>query len=300
MKNKTFKTKDRGFNILVTTSLTVLTIFILMPFVLLFMSSISSEKSLAFYGYQFWPKEFSFDAYLYISRNAAIIFNSYANTIISTSVGTIIGLVLTALLAFPLSQKDFSHRGVILFLIFFTMLFNGGMVPSYILWAKYLHIKNSLAALILPRLLLNAFNVILMKNYFQNSIPSEIMEAADIDGAGVGRILTKIIVPLGKPIFATVGMFYILTYWNDFANGLYYITDSKYYSLQVMLNNILTNIQFLVSNSRLNSVSASISTIPSVSIRMAIAVLGIAPIMILFPLFQKYFVSGITMGAVKG
>jgi ABC-type sugar transport system, permease component len=148
--------------------------------------------------------------------------------------------------------------------------------------------------------LVNAFNVILVKNYFQNSIPEEVIEASQIDGAGVINTFTSIVMPLGKPIYATIGMFYMLSYWNDWTNGLYYITDSKYYSLQIMLNNILTNIQFLVSNSRMTGVSASISSIPSVSIRMAIAVLGVAPIVILFPFFQRYFVKGITIGAVKG
>ncbi len=292
--------KDRGFNILATSTMSIVTILTLTPFVLLFMSSVASEKSLAFYGYQFWPSEFSLDAYLYISRNAEAIFRSYGITLLITACGTILGVLLTALLAFPLSQKDFSHRGVILFAIFFTMLFNGGMVPNYIMWTRLFHIKNTLAALLFPRLLLNAFNVILMKNYFQHSIPDGILEAAEIDGAGVGRTFTRIVLPLGKPIFATIGMFYILSYWNDFTNGLYYVTDSRYFSLQVLLNNILSNIQFLVSNSKLTGISAGISSIPSVSIRMAIASLGIVPLLVLFPFFQRYFVQGITMGAVKG
>lgn len=292
--------KDRGFQTLATATMTIVTILTLVPFALLFMSSLASEKSLAFHGYQFWPSEFSLDAYLYISRNAEAIFRSYGITLLITACGTGLGVLLTALLAFPLSQKDFAHRNVILFAIFFTMLFNGGMVPSYIMWTRIFHIKNTLAALLFPRLLLNAFNVILMKNYFQHSIPEGVLEAAEIDGAGIGRVFTKIVLPLGKPIFATIGMFYILSYWNDFTNGLYYVTDSHYFSLQVLLNNILSNIQFLVSNSKLTGISAGISSIPSVSIRMAIASLGILPLLILFPFFQRYFVQGITMGAVKG
>lgn len=300
MRRTLLRSKSDKFNIFATVSMTVMVIFILIPFVLLFMSSISSEKFLAFHGYKFWPQEFSLDAYLYISRNAATIFRAYGITIFVTIIGAATGVTLTASLSYPLSRKDFSHRNRILFLIFFTMLFSGGTVPSYIMWAKYFNITNKITALIIPNLLMNAFNVILMKNYFQNSIPEEVVEAAEIDGAGVFKTFFKIIVALGRPIYATIGMFYILSYWNDWNNGLYYITDKNWFSLQILLNNILTNIQFLVSNSKLTGVSANIASIPSISIRMAIAVLGIVPILVLFPFFQRYFVKGITMGAVKG
>lgn len=295
-----FKNRDRGFHIFINIFLVLLVLGILIPFVLLFISSISSEQSLTFNGYSFWPDEFSLDAYRYISRNTKTILRSYGLSMLVTVIGTGLGLVLTALLAYPLSRRDFTHRNVILFFLFFTMLFNGGMVSNYIMWTQLFHVKNTLAALIFPRLLLNAFSIILVKNYYLHSIPAEIMEAAEVDGAGPWQAYSRLVIPLSKPIFATIGMFYMLDYWNDWINGLYFVTKPEYYSLQVLLSNILRTVQFLVSNSGRAGMSANMISIPSVSIRMAIAVLGIVPVLILFVFFQRYFVKGITMGAVKG
>ena len=203
-------------------------------------------------------------------------------------------------MAYPLSRKKLKGRNVITFLIFFTMLFHGGVVPSYILWARYLKIKNTFWALVLPNLLINPFHLILMKNYFENSIPQEIMEAAELDGAGPIGVLGYVILPMGKPIIATIAMFTILTYWNDWTNALYFVSDSRLWSLQILLQNILNNVQFLSKNSQVASqIGLSVASIPSVSVRMAIAVLGVLPILVLFPFFQKYIVKGISLGAVK-
>ena len=178
--------------------------------------------------------------------------------------------------------------------------FHGGIVPSYILWAKYMKIKNTIWALVLPNLLLNPFFIILMKNYFENSIPTSIMEAAEIDGAGPIGILWHVTLPMGKPIIATITMFTILTYWNDWVNALYFVNNTKLWTLQYLLENILDNVQFLVKNSKvMTQMGQSVANIPSVSVRMAIAVLGVIPILILFPFFQKYIVAGISLGALK-
>lgn len=177
------------------------------------------------------------------------------------------------------------------------MLFNGGLVPSYLMWTGFFNIKNTIFALILPNLLMNAFYVILMKNYFANNIPPELIEAAEMDGAGEYKVFFRIIMPLSLPILATVGLMVGINYWNDWTNGLYYLTDQNLFSLQNVLNRILSNIQFL-SNS---NVGQKVTTeLPSTSIRMAIAVVGIIPILVLYPFFQRYFVKGITIGAVKG
>ena len=272
----------------------------LSPFVLLIMSSVSSESSLIRNGYQFWPQTFSLDAYKYILRNSDTILKAYGLTILTTAVGTLTSLFLTITLAYPLSRKKLKGRNVITFLIFFTMLFHGGVVPSYILWARYLKIKNTFWALVLPNLLINPFHLILMKNYFENSIPQEIMEAAELDGAGPIGVLGYVILPMGKPIIATIAMFTILTYWNDWTNALYFVSDSRLWSLQILLQNILNNVQFLSKNSQVASqIGLSVASIPSVSVRMAIAVLGVLPILVLFPFFQKYIVKGISLGAVK-
>ena len=291
---------EKRYQIIITSIVLLLVVATICPFVLLFMSSISSESSLIRNGYQFWPKEFSLNAYKYITRNADTIIRAYGLTILTTIVGTFLCLFLTITLAYPLSRKNLKGRRVILLLILLTMLFHGGVVPSYILWVKYLHIKNTFWALVLPNLLLNSFHLILMKNYFENSIPQQIIEAAQIDGAGHLAVLWHVILPIGKPIIATIMMFTILTYWNDWVNPLYFVSDSKMWSLQILLENIMNNIQFLVKNSKVAAqIGLSVSSLPSVSVRMAIAALGILPILILFPFFQKYIVKGISLGALK-
>lgn len=296
MITKQEKQYQRG----IIATILILVVLTLSPFVLLIMSSVSSESSLIRNGYQFWPQTFSLDAYKYILRNSDTILKAYGLTILTTAVGTLTSLFLTITLAYPLSRKKLKGRNVITFLIFFTMLFHGGVVPSYILWARYLKIKNTFWALVLPNLLINPFHLILMKNYFENSIPQEIMEAAELDGAGPIGVLGYVILPMGKPIIATIAMFTILTYWNDWTNALYFVSDSRLWSLQILLQNILNNVQFLSKNSQVASqIGLSVASIPSVSVRMAIAVLGVLPILVLFPFFQKYIVKGISLGAVK-
>ena len=296
MITKQEKQYQRG----ITATVLILVVLTLSPFVLLVMSSVSSESSLIRNGYQFWPQTFSLDAYKYILRNSDTILKAYGLTIQTTAVGTLTSLFLTITLAYPLSRKKLKGRNIITFLIFFTMLFHGGVVPSYILWARYLKIKNTFWALVLPNLLINPFHLILMKNYFENSIPQEIMEAAELDGAGPIGVLGYVILPMGKPIIATIAMFTILTYWNDWTNALYFVSDSRLWSLQILLQNILNNVQFLSKNSQVASqIGLSVASIPSVSVRMAIAVLGVLPILVLFPFFQKYIVKGISLGAVK-
>lgn len=296
MITKQEKQYQRG----ITATILILVVLTLSPFVLLIMSSVSSESSLIRNGYQFWPQTFSLDAYKYILRNSDTILKAYGLTILTTAVGTLTSLFLTITLAYPLSRKKLKGRNVITFLIFFTMLFHGGVVPSYILWARYLKIKNTFWALVLPNLLINPFHLILMKNFFENSIPQEIMEAAELDGAGPIGVLGYVILPMGKPIIATIAMFTILTYWNDWTNALYFVSDSRLWSLQILLQNILNNVQFLSKNSQVASqIGLSVASIPSVSVRMAIAVLGVLPILVLFPFFQKYIVKGISLGAVK-
>ena len=291
---------EKRYQIRITITIILLVAVTLAPLVLLFMSSISSESSLIRNGYKFWPKEFSLNAYKYIARNSDTILRAYGISLASTAAGTLLSLMLTVLLAYPLSRRSLKGRNAITFFIFFTMLFHGGIVPSYILWTSYLHIKNTFWALILPNLLINPFHLILMKNYFENSIPKEIVEAAEIDGAGAVGVLWYVILPMGKPIIATVAMFTILAYWNDWTNALYFVSDSKLWNLQLLLQNILQNVQFLTKNAKVASqIGLQVANIPSVGVRMAIAVLGVLPLLILFPFFQKYIVKGISLGAVK-
>lgn len=276
-----------------------LTLCSLLPFVLLIMSSVTQESALIADGYQFWPRVFSLDAYRYIIARAGTIFKAYGITMLVTLVGTTISLIITPLLAYPLSRQDFKLHNVMSFLVFFTMLFNGGLVPTYMMWTQIFHIKNTLPALIIPALLLNAFNVMLMKNYFKMNIPYSLIEAAKIDGAGEFFIFYRVVMPLSKPIMATVGLFVGINYWNDWMNGLYYVTDANLFSLQNFLNRMMQNINYLATAEGAEVAQGSM-IMPSSSMRMALAVIGVLPIMVLYPFFQKYFVKGMTVGSVKG
>jgi putative aldouronate transport system permease protein len=266
--------------------------------VLLFLSSITEENTLVVHGYSFFPKKFSLTAYQYIVTNSASVIRAYTITIFVTVVGTLGSLLLASLVAYPLSLRDLPGRNIIMFYIFFTMLFNGGLVPSYIMWTTVFHIKNTIWAYIFPNFLLSAFNIILVRTYFATSIPTDIYDAAKIDGAGHLRIYGQIVLPLGKPILVTISIFTGLGYWNDWTNGLYYISASRMLSIQALLNRMIQDIQALAANSTVGS--GAVMQIPQVSIRMAIAFVAILPILMIYPFLQKYFESGIMIGAVKG
>jgi putative aldouronate transport system permease protein len=279
--------------------LAVASLSCLIPFILLFVSSFTDEGILIKNGYSFFPAKWSFEAYKYLWEKWDVIGRAYGITISVTVIGTILCLVITSMLAYPLSRSSLRGRKVFTFLVVFTMLFNGGLVPSYLLYTKYIVIKNTILALIIPRLLLSGFNIILMKSYFENNIPSALIESAKIDGAGEYRIFFQIVLPLSLPIMATVGLMSGLSYWNDWNNGLIYISDTRLNSIQLVLNQMITNIQALAT-SDISSSSGPSTPLPSTSVRMAIAVVAVVPVLIAYPFFQKFFVKGITVGAVKG
>jgi putative aldouronate transport system permease protein len=273
-------------------------LFMVLPLVLLFMSSITDENTLVVNGYSFFPAKFSLSAYQYIVTNSLSVFRAYGITVIVTLIGTTSCVLLTSLIAFPLSLRDLPGRKIISFYIFFTMLFNGGLVPSYIMWTTVFHIKNTIWAYIFPNFLLSAFNVILVRTYLMTSIPVDLYDAAKIDGASYFTIYLKMVLPLGKPILVTISLFSGLGYWNDWTNGLYYVNQSKMLSIQALLNRMIQDIQALAANSTANS--GALMQIPQVSIRMAIAFVAILPILMIYPFLQRYFESGIMLGAVKG
>jgi putative aldouronate transport system permease protein len=278
-------------------------ILALLPFVLLIIASFTDNVWATANGYSFFPKEFSLEAYRYIAVQWNKLGHAYFMTIIVTVVGTTVSMILTTLFAYGISHKEIPGMKFLAFLLVFTMLFNGGLVSTYYSYIKFFHIKNTIWALLVPNLMMNAFNVILVKNYFTFSIPVSLKEAARIDGASEFRIFTKIIMPLSLPIVATIGLMTALAYWNDWQNGMYYLTDrggANLYTIQNILNNINENIQALTQNaSQAAAIGASAAKMPSATIRMAIAVIGILPILVLYPFFQRYFVKGITLGGVK-
>ena len=277
-------------------ALMFLFVMALAPFLLMVVSSLTSEESIVKNGYSFWPEVFSLDSYSYIIEQWEMIGRGYLITIIVTVIGVSVSVMITSMLGYMLSQRDLPGKKLLTFYVVFTMLFNGGLVPTYLGYTNILHIKDTLWALIVPTLLLNGFNTILVKNYFTYSVPYELREAASIDGASEYGTFFKIIMPISRPILATIGLMTGLMYWNDWQNGLYYLDDKKLYGIQNILNAINDNVQYLLTN----AVSADTSAVPWIGVRMAIAVIGVLPILIVYPFFQEYFVKGITFGAVKG
>ena len=273
---------------------------IILPFLLLLMSSLTDEQVLVANGYSFFPKKFSAASYSYIFQSGDTIMQSYGISILVTVVGTLVSVVLTALMAFPLSINGLPARRVMMFFVFFTMLFSGGIVPSYIMWSNTFKIKDTLLAQLIPNLLLSGWNVMMVRTYFSNSIPYAIYEAAEIDGANHLKVFTKIVLPMGKPILITIGTFAGLGYWNDWTNGLYYISRHKeFYNVQNLLNQMVSNIQYLATSTTNSGMASAMGSLPATGIQMAIAFVAILPIMIIFPFFQKYYAKGLSVGAVK-
>ena len=233
--------KTKRYQFWIYLILIVMTLTIILPFLLVFISSITDETVLIRNGYSFFPEKISFYAYQYIIRQGEKILRAYGVTILITVVGTFFNLMFSALLAYPLSVKTLPYRRQITFFVFFTMLFNGGLVPTYLMYVNYFHIKNTIWALIVPNLLLSAMSVLLIRTYISTSIPSALFEAAKVDGAGEFTVFFKLVIPLSKPIIVTMGTFAGLGYWNDWTNGLYYLTDTKYYSIQNLLNKMWRN-----------------------------------------------------------
>ena len=250
-------------------------------------------------GYSFFPKEFSIHAYKFIWDNAANVFRAYGITILVTVIGTSINVAMSALLAYPLSLKNLPGKRILNFYIFFTMLFNGGLVPTYLMYTGIFHINNTLLAYIVPGLLMSAMNVMLIRTFFATSIPDALFEAAQIDGASQFQIFFKIVLPLGKPILIAMGLLSGLGYWNDWTNGLYYIRDTKLYGIQNLLNKMISDLTALTQNAS-GASTVAIADIPSASVRMAIAFVAMLPILCLYPFLQRYFTKGIALGAVKG
>ena len=278
----------------------IMTLLALLPFILLIIASFTDEETAIKNGFSFFPEKWGLSAYKYLVGEWSQIGHAYMMTILVTIIGTTLCLVLTTLLAYGLT-RDIVGKAVLNFFVVFTMLFNGGIVASYYIWTRYFHIKNTIWALILPGLLISAFNIILIKNYFQTSVPESLLESARIDGAGEFTIFGKIVLPLSKPIITTIGLMSALGYWNNWTNGLYYIDDSSLYTIQLVLNRINESASFLASNSsQMGDMLNGTASIPTTTMRMAIAVIAILPILVVYPFFQKYFVKGITIGAVKG
>ena len=296
MKNR----EEKFLQVFSNVYMIILTILAVAPILLVLISSLTDNTALIHDGYSFFPKKWSVQAYNYIFVENKQVVRAYGISFLVTAVGTSISLVITTLLAYSISKKGLPGRGIMTFFVFFTLLFNGGLVPSYINYVNVLHIKDTFWALVVPSLMLNGFNVLLMKSYFVTNIPEELLEAARIEGAGESITFVKIVLPLAKPIIATIGLFIGIAYWNDWNNGYIYLAKrTDLYSIQNLLNRIVQSIQYLTQSGDANA-AALMAKMPTVSVRMAMAIAGVLPILIIYPFVQDNFVKGITLGGVKG
>ncbi|MBQ8654295.1 MAG: carbohydrate ABC transporter permease [Clostridia bacterium] len=288
---------DRIVMVIFYTVIALFAFACLYPIVLTFMTSITDEQTLVRNGYQLFPEKFSLAAYNIIATTmSSKVFSAYRITVMVTVVGTCLSLFVTASAGYVVSVRDFKHRNFINMLLYIPMVFSAGLLPWYLVCTKYYHLTNTIWALILPPCL-NVFNVFLMRNFF-SSLPSAVFESARIDGAGHFRIFFLIAIPMAQVGIITVGMLYALSYWNDYYNALMFIRKSNMYPMQYYLYNILSNIQFAARQSQSHT-NYNI-TIPSETMKMAIIIVTILPILFLYPLIQRYIVKGVVVGAVKG
>ncbi|WP_239619123.1 carbohydrate ABC transporter permease [Cohnella mopanensis] len=274
-----------------------LSLLIIFPLLYVVSVSLTNDGDIARYGYQLIPKHASFQAYEYIFQTPKALLQSYLITIVVTVAGTMLALLLTSSLAYVMTRKDYRYSKLTTFFVFFTLLFNAGLVPSYIIATNVLHIQDTIWALILPYSV-SAWFTMLMKG-FMDGLPFEIIEAAKIDGSSEFGIYARIVLPLSKPALATVGLFYALAYWNDWWLAMLYIQREELIPLQYYLQRIMTNIEFLTKSMQAG-MNVDMSTIPTESSRMAIAILAAGPMMFAFPFFQKYLIKGLTVGSIKG
>lgn len=294
--NSISKPTNVGLNILFG----ILAALCIVPFIFVLIISFTSEQALQMNGYRFWPEEWSLGAYKYIFTSGSQIMRSYGITIIVTVLGTLIGLTIMTTYAYALSRKNFAYRKFFTKLIFIPMLFSGGMVASYLVVTKFLGLKNTIWALILP-ICVSSFHIIILRTFFKTTVPDAVVESAKIDGASEWTLFLKIVLPISLPAIATIALFLTLGFWNDWFNAMLYIDKNSLVPLQYLLIRLETSMEFLANNTAAlgtNAVEAAAS-MPKDTAKMAIVVITTLPIIFAYPFFQKYFVSGLTVGAVK-
>lgn len=290
----------KSTNVLFNAILTILSLLSVIPFIFVIIISFTDEQALTMNGYRFIPEKWSLYAYQYIINAGENILRSYGVTILVTVTGTVIGLLLTGTYAYALSRKTYAFRSFFTKVITVPMLFSGGMIANYLVMTKVLMLKNTIWALILP-LCMNSFNVIVLRTFFKTSIPDSVVESAKIDGASEWKLFFRIVIPMAMPGLATIGLFLTLGYWNDWFNALMYIDNKDWIPLQFLLMQIQNSIDWLASNKSMMGVDGiqAAANLPKETIKMAIVVISTLPIIFAYPFFQRYFVNGLTIGAVK-
>lgn len=273
----------------------------IIPFALVVSASFTDEQTLLAEGYKLFPSQFSLEAYRYVFRSPGQLIDSYQVTIIYSFLGTFLAVLIMSMMAYPLSRSNYKYKKIVMFFVFFTMLFSGGLIPTYIWNTRFLHLGDTIWIYILPNLV-NAFHIIVIRTFFQG-LPPALMESAKIDGARELQIFFKIVIPLSKPVIATIALLTLLARWNDWNTALIYIKSKELYSLQYLLQKILREAQFvkdMADAAPVAGIDIDMSNLPSETIRFAMCMVAAGPMLVVFPFFQKYFAKGLTVGAVKG
>ena len=296
-----FNVIGRGWNALFTTILCIVSLTMIIPMALVVVVSFSSEISIANKGFSFFPETWTLEGYRYLAKMGDQVLRSYGITIFYTVTGTLMSLTVMSLYAYVLAQRSFRHHTFMTWILFFTMLFGGGLVPSYILNVRYLHIYDTVWVFLLPSLV-SAYNVIILRTFIQTTIPESLFEAARIDGANHFQVFGKIVLPLYKAGLATIGLFNVVGRWNDWFTGVLYIENPNLVPLQTLLQKIQSNIDFIKQNAAIAGTPDGIEllrNLPQQNLRMACMIIIILPVLAAYPFFQRYFVSGLTIGSVK-
>ena len=296
-----FNRTSKVVNILFNLIFIILALICVIPVVVVLSISFSSEASIRESGYHLIPIAWSGEAYAYIANQGTMILRALGVSVLVTVAGTVLGVFLTTSMGYVLSRPNYKLKGFLTWVVFIPMIFNGGLVSSYFINTNLLGLKDSVWALILP-LAVSSFNVIICKTFFKSTIPDGLIESAEIDGASQLRIFFSIILPISLPVIATIGLFLCFAYWNDWFQSMLYIDNQNLYSLQALLNSLMSNVDALAKNAASMGVSYAVlvATMPKESARMAVAILIVLPVAFAYPFFQKYFISGLTVGAVKG
>lgn len=300
-KNVHLNAVSRPAQVMIRIILGLFCLICVVPFIFVIIISFTSEASISEIGYSFFPTEWSLSAYKYVLDMGDMVWRAYFNSFFVTIVGTILSVLICILYSYALFRPDFKYRKFFTMFCFFTMLFGGGLAPTYMVCKNLLGLSDNYAALIVP-MLLNPFNIIIMRTFFQSSVPESLIEAAAIDGSGEYNTLFKIIVPIAKPGIATIALLNALAYWNEWFIPMLYVREAKYIPLQYLLMKIQNQIDFLIKNSSVIGIEAThiMKDLPSNSLRMALVVLIVVPIACAYPFFQRYIISGLTVGSVKG
>jgi len=288
------KRKLQVFDVIVAVLLILLCLIILVPLVFVLNQSLMSNEDILKYGFTLFPKSVTWDAYEYLLIKNSAMLRSMAVSILVTAAGTAVNLAVTSMYAYGLSKKDLPFRGVLTFAVFFTMIFNGGLIPKYLLVTS-LGLKNSYLSLVLP-ILMVAWNTLILRNFFQ-AIPEELIEASRLDGANEAQIFTKLVLPLSKSAIATVGLFYAVKHWNSWFDASIFLSDKGKWPMQLLLKEMLNSLQIASSSGAIDSIA---STLPTESVKAAAIVITALPIIMVYPFIQKYFVKGVMVGSVKG